>query len=85
MPEAIARHLRVAADGHLHLFFMLLLFEKKIGDRMTGLLVADDDELPGLTVASRRRPTGAVENLSNHLIGNISCLIVSTDTSPAAG
>src|SRR5687768_16822350 len=82
--EPIARHLGVAADGHLHFFFMLLLFEKKIGDLMTGLLVADDNELPRLAIASRRRPAGTIEYFPNCFIGNVSILFITADA-PAVG
>jgi hypothetical protein len=64
---------------------MLLLFEEDVGDLMTGLLVSDDDELSGLTVASRRSPARAIENPSNHLFGNIFCPVVSSDAPSVLG
>src|SRR5712692_798422 len=85
MPEAIPGHLGVPPHCHLHFIFVFLLFEKKICDLISHLPVSDNNEFPGLPIASRWSPPGAVENLSNHLIENIFCLIVSTDTSPAGG
>lgn len=64
---------------------MFLLLEKNVGDLVPCLLIPNDDELPGLAVASRRSPAGSIENLSHHFVGNIFGFIVSTDASPIGG
>jgi hypothetical protein len=85
MPEPVAGHFGVSPHSHLHFPFVFLLFEENVGDLVTHLFIPNDNELPGLAVASRRSPAGAIKNLSHHLIGNVFPSIVSTDTSSVGG
>src|SRR5215472_11459785 len=85
VPEAVAGHFGISPHRHLHFPFVFLLFEENVGDLIARLFIPNHNELPGLAVASRWSPAGAIENFSYHLIRNTFGFIVSTNTSSVGG
>src|SRR5438132_2443480 len=81
MAKSVAGHFGRSTHSEIHFALLFQLLEITIGNLVPGFLVSNNDELPGLAVATRRCPAGAVKDRAHKFLRHFSAFIVAADAS----
>ncbi|HEX2260190.1 MAG TPA: hypothetical protein VHJ56_01050 [Candidatus Binatia bacterium] len=79
--KSVAGHFGGAADSLIHFAFWFQLLQIIVRDPVPDFLVSNDDEFPGLAVATRRRPARTIKDHANEFLWDVPALIIPADTS----